>query len=63
MTFGVYLTTRWLPGTWLVLADNTYDGYRRKIERHILPTLGGIALRRLRPDHLEGLYERLLRSA
>ena len=60
MTFGVYLTTRWLPGKRLVLADSTYDGYRRKVERHVLPALGSIALRRLRPDHLEALYERLL---
>ncbi len=43
-----------------MLADSTYDGYRRNVERHILPALGGIAFRRLRPDHLEALYERLL---
>jgi integrase len=60
MTFGVFLTTRWLPGTRLVLADSTYDGYRRKIGRHVLPALGAVALRRLRPEHLEALYERLL---
>jgi integrase len=60
MTFGVYLTARWLPGKRLVLADSTYDGYRRNVERHVLPALGGVALRRLRPDHLENLYERLL---
>jgi integrase len=60
MTFGVYQTTRWLPGKRVVLADSTYDGYRRNVERHVLPALGAIALRRLRPDHLESLYERLL---
>jgi integrase len=60
MTFGVFLTTRWLPGKRVVLADGTYDGYRRNVERHVLPALGAIALRRLRPDHLESLYERLL---
>jgi integrase len=60
MTFGVYLTTRWLPGKRLVLADSTHDGYRRNVERHVLPALGSIALRRLRPEHLEALYERLL---
>ena len=61
--FGVYLTTRWLPGKRLVLADSTYDGYRRNIERHVLPALGSTALRRLRPEHLENVYERLLRPA
>ncbi len=60
MTFGVYLTARWLPGKPLVLADSTYDSYRRNVERHVLPALGSIALRRLRPDHLEDVYERLL---
>ena len=37
MSFGVYLTARWLPGKRLVLADSTYDGYRRNVERHVLP--------------------------
>ena len=60
LTFGAYLTTRWLPGKRLVLADSSYDSYRRNIERHVLPALGGITLRRLRPDHLENLYARLL---
>lgn len=61
LTFGAYLTTRWLPGKRLVLATSTYDGYRRNVERHVLPTLGRIGLRQLRPHHLEALYERLLR--
>jgi integrase len=60
MSFGVYVTTRWLPAKRLVFADSTYDGYRRNVERHVLPALGGIGLRRLRPDHLEALYGRLL---
>ena len=37
LSFGVYLTARWLPGKRLVLRDSTYDGYRRNVERHILP--------------------------
>ncbi len=40
----------------LELAHSTWDGYRRKIDRHILPTLGKVAIRRLRPHHLEALY-------
>jgi integrase len=42
---------------------STWDGYRRKVDRHILPTLGRITIRRLRPAHLEALYERLLHPA
>jgi integrase len=60
LTFGAYLTARWLPGKRLVLAASTYDGYRRNVERHILPALGRVALRRLRPHHLETFYDRLL---
>lgn len=60
LTFGAYLTTRWLPGKRLALAHSTWDGYRRKIDRHILLTLGTVAIRRLRPHHLESLYDRKL---
>lgn len=60
LSFGAYLTTRWLPGKRLVVATSTWDGYRRKIDRHILPSLGRTALRRVRPEHLEALYDRML---
>ena len=60
LTFGAFLTSRWLPGKRLVLADTTYDGYRRNVENHIVPSLGRIGLRRLRPHHLEAFYEGLL---
>jgi hypothetical protein len=49
LTVGAYLTSRWLPGKRLVLATSTYDGYRRNVERHVLPALGRIGLRQLRP--------------
>lgn len=60
LTFGAYLTARWLPGKRIVLAATTYSGYRRNVENHIVPALGRIGLRRLRPHHLEAFYERLL---
>jgi len=60
LTAGAYLTTRWLPGKKLELAYSTWDGYRRKIDRHILPTLGKVPIRRLRPHHLEALYDQKL---
>ena len=60
LSFGVFLTSRWLPGKRLVLAASTYTGYRRYIDRHIGPALGRIGLRRLRPHHIEALYEGLL---
>jgi integrase len=60
LSFGVFLTSRWLPGKRLVLAASTYSGYRRYIDSHIVPALGRIGLRRLRPHHLEALYDGLL---
>ena len=57
LSFGAYLTTRWLPGKRLTLRDTTWDSYRRKIERHILPALGQVPIRRLSPARLETLYE------
>jgi integrase len=60
LSFGAFLTARWLPGKRVMLADSTYDSYRRNVENHIVPALGRIAVRRLRPDHLETFYEGLL---
>lgn len=60
LTLGVYLTARWLPAKKVALAHSTWDGYRRKVERHILPTLGKVPIRRLRPHHLERLYDEKL---
>jgi hypothetical protein len=63
LTFGAYLVRQWLPGKRLVLATSTYAGYQRNVERHVLPALGRVALRRLHPTHLEALYESLLHPA
>jgi integrase len=60
LTFGAYLTGSWLPGKKITLAQTTWDGYRRKIERHILPAVGHLRIRRLRAHHLEALYDRML---
>jgi len=61
LTFGAYLTTQWLPGKKITLAESTWHGYRRKIERHILPALGPVPIRRLKVTQLEALYESKLR--
>jgi integrase len=60
LTFCAYLTGTWLPGKKITLAQSTWDGYRRKIDRHILPVIGHLQLRRLRAHHLERLYDRML---
>jgi hypothetical protein len=60
LSFGAFLTSRWLPGKRLVLAASTYAGYRHNVEGHIVPALGCIGLRRLRAHHLEAFYDGLL---
>ena len=55
LTFGACLTNHWLPGKRINLAESTWDDYRRKIDRHILPVIGRIPIRRLRANHLEVL--------
>lgn len=60
LTFGAYLTGRWLPAKKLELAASTHRSYVHKTQRHILPTLGRRRLRRLRPEDLERLYDSML---
>ncbi len=60
LTLAVYLTQRWLPAKQLALRPSTFDAYRRNIDLHLVPRIGRIPLRHLRPDHLERLYADLL---
>lgn len=57
---AVYLTQRWLPSKQMALRPSTWDPYRRVIDLHIVPRIGRIPLRHLRPDQLERLYADLL---
>jgi integrase len=63
LTFGAYLTTHWLPAKKLHLAASTYRGYDRNVKLHVLPVLGKVALRRLRCQQIEALYDKLLHPA
>jgi hypothetical protein len=60
VTVAIYLTQRWLPAKKLELRPSTWDAYRRIIDLHLIPRIGRIPLRHLRPDHLERLYADLL---
>ena len=61
LSFGAYLTTQWLPAKKIELAAGTYRDYERKVTNHVLPAVGRIGLRRLRPEHLDRLYKVKLR--
>jgi integrase len=63
LTFGAYLTSQWLPAKKLYLATSTYRGYERNVQRHVLPVLGRVGLRRLRYQQIEALYDTLLHPA
>jgi Phage integrase, N-terminal SAM-like domain len=56
LTLAVYLTQRWLPSKQLTLHASTHDSYRRNISLHVIPHIGRVPLRHLRPDHFERLY-------
>jgi hypothetical protein len=60
LTFGAYLTAQWLPAKKLHLAASTYHGYERNVQRHIIPALGRVGIRRLRYQQIEALYDTLL---
>ena len=60
MTLGEYLLGQWLPAKEHTLAKPTHARYVTSIEHYLLPHLGSTPLRRLRPEHLETLYQRLL---
>lgn len=61
-TVAVYLTQRWLPSKQPTLRISTWDGHRRNIDLHVVPSIGRVPLRHLRPDHLERLYAHLRTS-
>ncbi len=60
LTFGAYLTGQWLPAKKQQLAASTYRGYERNVQLHVLPALGKVAIRRLRYQQIEALYDMLL---
>ena len=60
LTFGQYLTDRWLPIQKSRVRASTYDSYRRNIDLHVLPALGRRPLEKLNPDDLDLFYATLL---
>jgi integrase len=60
ISFGDYLTERWLPLQQAQLRPSTFDSYRRNLELHVIPAIGRIPLQKLEPEDLDGLYAKLL---
>lgn len=55
-----FLTADWLPGKRMTVRATTYRRYEWMVEHYVIPAIGAVPLRRLRSDHLEGLYAELL---
>jgi hypothetical protein len=60
LTFGAFVVRDWLPTKKLQLAATTYAGYERNVQRHVLPALGRIRLRRLTHRQIEAFCDKLL---
>ena len=59
-TLGEYLE-RWLKDyAWPNLAPRTAEGYEHIIRRHLILSLGNIALTQLTPEHLQRYYSEKL---
>jgi integrase len=62
LTVGQWLTT-WLQGykrPWVSAV--TFDSYEMLVRRHLIPTLGHIPLKDLRPEHVQQLYNEKLKA-
>lgn len=57
ITVGAFLITTWLPQKRRHVRATTAYRYAWFVERYINPAIGDIPLRRIRPDHLDELYE------
>jgi integrase len=60
---GEFLTDTWLPLKRRHVRATTAYRYSWLVDRYINPDLGDVPLRRLRADHLDGLYDRLATTA
>jgi len=59
-TLGEFLE-RWLKDyAWSNLAPRMAEGYEHIIRRHLIPSLGNIALTQLKPEHLQRYYSEKL---
>lgn len=61
LTVGAFLV-RWLDSAPPNLRPRTLAGYRSIVDRHLLPTLGGIPLERLNGTHVQQVLNRLARG-
>lgn len=62
MSFGAWLSERWLPSLAGKLKPTTIGMYERNVELQVSPRLGQVPLQALTPGHLNALYQEMLRT-
>lgn len=55
-TLGVFLTATWLPRKRLTVRPTTAYRYAWIIHHYVIPAIGDVPLRLLRPEHLDATY-------
>lgn len=60
VTLAEFVRTDWLPTMQTQVKKSTWDSYRRNLENHVLPALGGTPIQQLSAGHLNSLYRSLL---
>lgn len=56
LTLGQFLRDEWLPAMQMSIGRTTWEGYRQKIDSYVMPRIGDIPLRDLKPPKLNWLY-------
>lgn len=59
VTVAEFVEREWLPTMKTQVKKSTWDSYRRNLENHVLPLLGGTPLQQLSTGHLNSLYRGL----
>jgi hypothetical protein len=60
LTLSSYLRDEWLPSRESRVRASTLLSYREALEGRVVPRLGALELRKLKPKHIVGLYADLL---
>jgi integrase len=60
VSFGEFLTERWLPTRRMAVRESTYASYRGMVDRHVIPALGHVPIQQISADHLDRFYADLV---
>ncbi|MGH9158320.1 MAG: tyrosine-type recombinase/integrase [Acidimicrobiales bacterium] len=62
LSLAEFARDEWLPTMQTQVKHSTWDSYRRNLDLHVLPVLGGTQLQQVTAGQLNGLYRSLLAS-